>query len=253
MSLFSRIILGLKGKAVTGNRKPGERLVAGSEIGERIKIYDLICPLRYDIQVRADFIRFLVDNNYLSEKDMDIILHAPAAQRYLTYFREIPYRRRNPAHSHDEEHFRERFRQRVIKVQDLWKSVSSRGFDHSQPVRLRSGDVIQEVNGKSFATRYYAGDGCHRIACLWIMGKESLEPEEYEVAMTDVFQPLDNTAVLLDMLSIPLVDYLSFISRGYCDGREINSADQALAYVKEFKPDRLEELKNVFRYDLSHI
>ena len=180
-------------------------------------------------------------------------IEAPAAQRYQTWFREIAYRRRNPAHSHNEAHFQERFHQRISNVQALWKSMKSKGFDYTQPVRLKSGEVIREVNGKSFDTRFYAGDGCHRIACLWITGKDFLEPEEYEVVMSEEFTPLDNTAVLLDKLSIPAADYLAFISRGYCEGQEINSADEALAYVEEHHPDRLEELKNVFRHDLSHL
>lgn len=253
MSYLSHLIQKFKGTAVADKNKSQESLVPGSEIGERIKIYDLICPLRYDILVRAEFIRFLVENDYLSEGDIDNILTAPAAQRYQTWFREIAYRRRHPAHSHDENHFRERFRQRVRKVQALWKSIKTKGFDYSQPIRLKSGDVIKEINGKSFATRIYAGDGCHRIACLWIMGKDMLDPEEYEVATSKNYQPLDNTAVLLEKLSIPMADYLSFISRGYCEGKEINSADEILDYVEKFHPDRLEELKNVFRYDLSRI
>ena len=131
--------------------------------------------------------------------------------------------------------------------------MNAKGFDYSQPVRLRGGELVFEVNGKSFDTLFYAGDGCHRIACLWIMGKDFLEPEEYEVAMRKEFTPLDNTAVLLDKLSIPEADYLSFISRGYCDGQEINSADEALTYVEKHHPERLDELKNVFQHDLSHL
>ena len=253
MSFFSQLFLNKKGKSNTDKKKSGERLVAGAEIGERIKIYDLICPLRYDIQIRGEFIRFLAENNYLSGDDIEVILEAPAAQRYQTWYREIAYRRRNPAHSHDENHFREHFRKRVSNVQELWKSMSAKGFDYSQPIRLKSGEVIHEVNGKSFKSRYYAGDGCHRIACLVIMDKEVLEPEEYEVAISQEYSPLDNTAVLLDKLSISMSDYLDFISQGYCGGHKIESAEQALAYVERLCPDRLEELKNVFRYDLGRI
>jgi hypothetical protein len=253
MSLFSQLFLNLKGKIKRGKKKSGERLVSGTEIGERIKVYDLICPLRYDIQIRGEFIRFLAENSYLSEDDVDVILEAPAAQRYQTWYRDIAYRRRNPAHSHDENHFREHFRKRVRNVQELWKSMSTKGFDYSHPIRLKSGEVIREVNGKSFETRFYAGDGCHRIACLLIMGKEVLEPKEYEVIISQEFSPLDNTAVLLDKLSISMSDYLSFISQGYCGGHKIESAEQALAYVERLCPNRLEELKNVFRYDLGRI
>lgn len=253
MSFLDRILNKAREPFKLVKGKPDEELISGNEIGEQIKIYDLICPLRYDILIRADFIDFLAKNDYLSENDLDAIIKAAPAQRYQTWFREIAYRRRNPEHSHDENHFRERFYQRVRKVQELWKSINANGFDYNQPIRLKSGEVIREVNGKSFETRFYAGDGCHRIACLWVMGKEVIEPEEYEVAMSEEFIPLDNTAVLLDKLSISMSDYLNFISQGYCRGHIFDNAEQVLAYVGRHSPDRLEELKNVFRYDLSHL
>lgn len=234
-------------------RRFNEKRISGFEIGKRIRIYDVICPLRYDILVRVDFIEFLGKNKQLSATDMGAILDNPSARAYESWFREVAIRRFLPEIYHDDVQVRERFIERVRGVKELWESISSIGFDVAHPIRLRSGNSIQEVNGKRVGTSVFAGDGCHRIACLVVMGKEFLEPAEYEVALSAKFQPLDNTAILIDALPITMPDYLSFISRGYCRGRALATANEALAYVEEHDPGRLGELNSVFQHDLVRI
>ncbi len=253
MSFSSLLIRKAKGLPRAVRRRWQETHVSGLEIGQRIRIYDLVCPLRYDISVRADFIRFLVDNAYLSTADFDAISEHPATKAYYTWFKEVAVRRFLPEIYHDDNRVHERFYERFMNVQALWASMRSQGFDHTYPVRLTSGNLVHEVNGKTVDTSFFAGDGCHRIACLLVMGKDVLEPEEYEVVSRAELRPLDNTALLLDKIPISMSDYLSFISRGYCGGRRLASADEALIYVEEHSPDRFAELKNVFRYDLDHL
>jgi hypothetical protein len=253
MSTLSSLINKIKNSLHSVGGRLDDGTITGHEIGERIRIYDLVCPIRYDILVRVEFIRFLVENDYLSSNDIDVILEAPAAQRYRTWFKEIPFRGRYPEYYDDDTHIREPLYLRIRKTQELWKSMSSKGFDHTQPIKLRSGELVHSINEKTFKTRFYAGDGCHRIACLLVMGREWLEPEEFIVALGKELHPRDNTAILLDKLPISMSDYLSFISRGYCGGCALVSPDEALAYVKVHSTDRLTELKNVFRHDLKHL
>lgn len=228
-------------------------LVSGVEIGKQIRIYDIVCPLRYDILVRANFIELLSKNDKILESELEEILEHRAAQSYAVWFREVCIKRFAPEIYHDKNLVRQRFAIRVEKTKRLWESISLNGFDSAHPIRLRSGKSILGVNGKSVSEPFFAGDGCHRIACLLVMGKKYLEPKEYEVALSTEFQPFDNTALLIDKLPITVSDYLTFISRGYCEGQTLATANEAVAYLEKHDPDRLTELKNILEYDLIRL
>lgn len=246
------LIRKFKGIRVAVNRRWREKRISGVEIGEQVKIYDLVCPLRYDILVRANFIALLAENDALSASDLGNLLEYPAVRAYQTWLKEVEVRRFFPEIYHDENRIRERFYERVQNVQKLWKSMCSRGFDYSHPIKLKSGKLVREVNGKTVGASIFAGDGCHRIACLLVMGKSVLEPNEYEVTLSAELQPIDNTKILLEKLPISMSDYLSFISCGYCGGRPIVNADEILAYVEEHSPHRLAELKIILQHDIIH-
>jgi hypothetical protein len=234
-------------------RRWHEKRVSGLEIGQQLRIYDLVCPLRYDILVRAEFIRLIAANDNLMADENSEIVRSQAAHDYEVWFREVEILRFFPELYHDEQQIRARLAMRVQNLKKLWESISSRGFDAAHPIRLRGGESIMEVNGKSVSGPYFAGDGCHRIACLIVMGKEYLEPEEYEVALSTKFQPLDNTAILLDKLPVTRQDYLSFISRGYCGNQSFASENDILADLEKHNPGRLDELKSILRHDLSRL
>lgn len=230
-----------------------DRFVSGLEIGKQIRIFDIICPLRYDILVRADFIELLAENDKICAFELEEILEHRAAQSYSVWFREVCIKRFFPEIYHDKNLVRQRFAIQVEKTKRLWESVSLNGFESAHPITLQSGKSILEVNEKKIGASLFAGDGCHRIACLWVMGKKYLEPKEYRVRMHTKFQPLDNTALLIDKLPITVSDYLTFISGGYCEGQTLATANEAVAYLEEHDPDRLTELKSILEYDLSRL
>lgn len=234
-------------------RRWTDRSVSGLEIGKKIRIFDIVCPLRYDILVRADFIELLAENDKLLVSELEEILENRAAQSYAVWFREVCIKRFVPEIYHDKNLVRQRFAIRVEKTKRLWESISLNGFDWAHPITLRSGKSILEVNGKKIGASVFAGDGCHRIACLLVMGKKYLEPKEYRVGLRSKFQPLDNTALLLDKLPITVSDYLTFISRGYCEGQTMATANETVAYLEEHDPDRLTELKSILEHDLIRL
>lgn len=234
-------------------RRGFEKRISGLEIGKQVRIYDIVCPLRYDILVRAEFIEFLANNDGLLATAREAILESPAARAYEVWFREVAILRFSPEIYHDGNQVRQRFAIRVEKTKRLWESISLNGFDSAHQIKLRSGKSILEVNGKSVSGPFFAGDGCHRIACLLVMGKKYLEPKEYEVALWPKFQPLDNTALLIDKLPITVSDYLTFISRGYCEGQTLATANEAVAYLEKHDPDRLTELKSILEHDLIRL
>ena len=250
MSFISLLNRKLGGARDFVRRRLHERIIPGREIGERIKIYDLVYPLRYDILVRADFIRFLAENEQLPTSDIGMMLEHPAARAYQAWFKEVAVRRFSSEIYNDHLLVQERFRERVEKVRRLWESITSQGFDHSTPVRLGGGRDIIDVNGKIIDASYFAGDGCHRTACLLVMGKAVLEPEEYEVLWTPTFRPLDNTAILIEKLPIGMAVYLSYISDAYCEGRPLATAEDLMTDVREHSPAKLTEVESVLRHDL---
>jgi hypothetical protein len=85
------------------------------------------------------------------------------------------------------------------------------------------------------------------------MGQTQLEPDQYEVAVAPVYQPLDNTAVLIKRLPLDRARYLGFISRFYCDGVELDSADEIRERVAEERVSLLPELDSVFAFDLPNL
>jgi hypothetical protein len=227
-----------------------QEIVPGSEIGESIDIGRLICPLRYDLCVRIEFIRLLRDEWALYTDNLSGFLDRPESRAYYVWFHEIACARYMPQLYGNQKLVQPAFIKRVHEAAKLWRSIDRNGYDASTPIRLGSGRSIQSVNGKTTNATYFAGDGCHRMSCLFVRGQTRLEPEQYEVQIRQEFQPLDNTAILIQQLPLDRTSYLHFISRFYCDGRELGSADEILAQVASTKAHLLPELESVLAFDL---
>lgn len=230
-----------------------ERIVPGTVLGDSISIDHLICPLRYDICVRIDFVRLLRDEWTLFQKDFAAFRNRPATAAYYSWFRDIRCARYESTLLRDAGRLDAAFLQRVDQTARLWKSLELKGFDPSQPIRLASGRSLHSVNGKMINETIFSGDGCHRIACLHLLGWDRLEPMHYEVAMRARFTPLDITAVLLDLGLLDRPTYLRYIAQFYGDGLEFESADAIVHYVSYRKPELLSELQSVFSHDLVRI
>ena len=225
-------------------------VVPGRQVGEAIDIGRLICPLRYDLCVRIDFIRLLRDEWALYSQDLGAFLERPQSRAYFIWFREIVCARYRPRVYRDEQLLKRAFVERVHETARLWTSMQQSGYDPSSPIRLRSGRSIRNVNGKAITTTYFAGDGCHRMACLYLTGQTRLEPEHYEVQVDRVFEPLDNTAILARHIPLDRAAYLRFISGFYCDGLAVDSPDRIVQHVAAHRPDLLSELNSVLAFDL---
>lgn len=234
-------------------RRYRQKVVAGREIGEAIDIDRLICPLRYDVCVRIEFIRLLRDQSVLYSQDLGAFLERPQSRAYFIWFREVVCARYRPRIYRDEQLLKQAFVERVHETARLWAAIEQEGYDPSTPIRLRSGRSIRTVNGKAMTTPYFAGDGCHRMACLYLIGQTRLEPEQYEVQIDRVFEPLDNTAILARHIPLDRATYLNFISAFYCDGLELDDPDRIVQHVASHKPDLLPELKSVLAFDLPRI
>lgn len=229
-----------------------QEVVPGIEIGESIDIDRLICPLRFDLWVRIDFIRLLHDEWALYADNLPRFLDRSQSRAYYVWFKEVRCARYSPQLYRDEKLVRPAFIERVHQTARIWRSIERDGFDRSTPIRLASGRSIRNVNGKTINSPYFAGDGCHRMACLYLTGQTRLEPQDYEVHLHRDFEPLDITAVLLKQLPLDRATYLNFISRFYC-GLQLDSADRILQHVASQRADLLPELESVLAFDLPRI
>ncbi len=227
-----------------------QEIVPGTEIAEAIDIGRLVCPLRYDLWVRIEFVRLLRDEWGLYTDDLPGFLNRPQSRAYYVWFKEVRCALYSPRIYRDEELVKAEFVKRVHETATLWSSIERNGYDRSRPIRLGSGRSIRSVNEKTINSTYFAGDGCHRLSCLYVTGQTRLEPEDYEVHLRQEFEPLDITAILVQQLPLDRTSYLYFISRFYCDGSEFDSADQILQHVASEKPDLLAELESVLAFDL---
>jgi hypothetical protein len=228
-------------------------IVSGRQIGESIDIDRLICPLRYDVFVRIEFIRLLRDQWDLYSDNLQDFLDRPQSRAYRTWFREIACARFMPQVYRDDQLFEPVFVKRVHETATLLRSIDRNGYDSSTPIRLASGRSIHAVNGKVINSSYFAADGCHRMSCLYLTGQTRLDPEQYEVEIHPTFRPLDNTAILIDRLPLDRATYLRFVSPFYCDGSTLDSADKILEYVALNKASLLPEAKAVLAFDLARI
>jgi hypothetical protein len=230
-----------------------EEIVPGVDLGQSIDIGRLICPLRFDLSVRIDFIRLLRDEPVLYADNLRRFLDRPESRAYYVWFKEVRCARYDPRLYRDEQRVRLAFLDRVHETSRIWTSIEQDGYDRSRPIRLESGRSIRSVHGKMIKSPYFAGDGCHRLSSLYLTGQNALEPEDYEVRIRKDFEPLDITADLLERLPLHRTTYLSFISRFYCNGVQLDSAELILQHVAANKPDLLPELQSVFDYDLPRL
>lgn len=228
-------------------------IVPGREIAESIEIDRLICPLRYDLCVRIEFIRLLRDEWSLYTEDLDRFLDRPESRAYAVWYRDIACARYMPEIYRDAARFKPAFINRVHETARLWQSIDRNGYDPSTPIRLASGRSIRGVNGKTIEATYFAADGCHRMSCLYLTGQTRLEPEHYEVEIHRSFEPLDNTAMLIDRLPLDRTTYLRFVSGFYCSGMMFESPEEILEHVALKRARLLPELKSVLAFDLARI
>jgi hypothetical protein len=212
-----------------------------------------MCPLRYDLCIRIDFIRRLDRSWTLYHNDLAQFLECPESRAYYVWFTGVACARFQPQLFRDPVRLRAAFHQRVHDTAHLWRSIQERGYDISTPIRLRAGQSVRPVNGKRINSRYFAGDGCHRMACLYVAGQRQLNPEHYEVLVQPSYQPLDNTALLIAHLPLEGARYLRFISDFYAEGKDCNSPEGILAQVAATKPHLLSELQSVFAFDLPRL
>jgi hypothetical protein len=230
-------------------RIPGLVRLAYQPGREAIPIDQLVSPLRYDIVVREQYFAVLRDQRALAEEDFEAFMELSRQQPYFAWFTQIAIPSHRSELMGDEEGVDAAFERRVRGCIELHDSFESIGYDRRRPIILRTGHQIAPTStGKRLAQRMYAGDGCHRLACLRAAGVDVLEPDMYRLHVAQVLTPRDDTALLLRVMAISPRDYFSFLSLSYAD-RELHTEEALLDHVRSTDPDRLPELQQVIAVD----
>jgi hypothetical protein len=216
---------------------------------EPIPIDHLVSPLRYDILVREQYFAILRERRALAEEDFEAFMELSRAQPYFAWFTRIAIPSHRSELMSDEEGVDAAFERRVRGCIELHDAFESTGYDRRRPIILRTGHQIASTStGKRLARRIYAGDGCHRLACLRVAGVDVLEPDMYRLHVAQVLTPRDDTALLLRVMAISPRDYFTFLSLSYAD-RELYSEEALLDHVRSTDPDRLREIQEVIAVD----
>lgn len=178
---------------------------------DRIPVNQIVSPLRYDIVARYKFFKFYGNNIDLFQTDFDQFFQLVLSSEYFIWYKHIAYTLEKSLFGGHPDLYTS-FKERVLKSVALFDSYQNYGFDKSNPIVLHSGKNIKTTtSGIKLPTKYYAGDGCHRIALLWFSGSKYLEPDQYVVREFKSFKPLDNTSLLLPHLAMTESEYLSYI------------------------------------------
>ena len=216
---------------------------------ESIPIDRIVSPLRYDILVRQRYFEVIREHRALAEEDFEAFMDLSRHQPYFAWFTQVVIPGYRSEMVGDDERVDAAFERRVRGCIALHDAFESTGYDRRRPIILRTGDQIAPTStGKRLARRIYAGDGCHRLACLRVAGVDVLEPDMYRLHVAEVFTPRDDTALLLRVMAIRPSDYFSFLSLSYAD-RELHSEEALLDHVRSTDPDRLPEVQKVIAVD----
>lgn len=228
-------------------------VISGEQRGEELALVRLICPLRYDIQVRAALMTAFADGTAPRHPTPADVARIPALADYLTWVEHVALPLGQPQYLGDREAIFGAFLRRYHRARRLWRSVSRDGIHPGSRIRLLAGRRVRMPAGKRVTADVFAGDGCHRLACLLALGRDHLQPHEYEVEERFWLQPHDNTARLLGTDALPMAAWLRFLARLYAPGTDPGDPPALRAATAALRPALLPELDSVMAADLPRL
>jgi hypothetical protein len=167
------------------------------ELENDLDIKQLVYPLRYDVVVRRDFIRFCEKRWQLYEADFESFFLKAMAQPYYTWFYHVYVPRMCAKFIGDSVAINDEYAKRVKATVELYRLISSQGFNPAFPIMPNTGEnILKTASGRATGAKYYMADGCHRLACLMVLGYKSIPKEYVRVRCYKTLTPLDNTSIL---------------------------------------------------------
>lgn len=214
-----------------------------------LPIYPLVSPLRYDILIRLDYLRFFAENCDLFSGDFYRYVELTKEHPYYRWFSQVSKRGRRLERA-DPTLRDAAYAQLLQRIALLFHSFQERGFDPKTPIPVVTGDFIRSTTtGKMLRQRYFACNGSHRLALLLFFGQDILLPGMYVVKRFRAYTPLDNTLPLLRALRVTEAQYFSFLSIRYAQGRTFSTREALFSWVRENDPKNHDELQSLVTRD----
>lgn len=208
---------------------------------EPIDIQRLISPLRYDVEVRAQFYGFLEQHDHLSRR---ALVEAACHEPYRVWFEKVALPRFRPWTTTKPADLEQGFDERVLRSRQMLRSFRSGGFDPRRPVTLRwVRGVARTDSGIVVSSRLHVGDGGHRLALLLRSGG-TLHPGQFRVDPRRQPAVLDNTAILARELDLPEAVYTRFVGRAFTD-EGFDTVAGLQSHLASTDPTRVVELQRV--------
>jgi hypothetical protein len=228
-----------------------------SELANGIDIASLVCPLRYDVVVRRDFLSFYAAHEDLYSSDFDAFANLVRQSSYYTWYARSDTVRSRPHLLDDPDGLWLRFVDKIHRVIDLYRSMMKAGYDERHPIVLKTAENLipptadrrAPPTGKFISDRYFMADGCHRLAFLMMMGHTVLPAEYFRVKCFREFSPFDSTSLLAPSLPLGASQYFTFLSSRYCHPLVFEDRESFLGYVAEHSPELLQEVLSFIRVD----
>jgi hypothetical protein len=227
------------------------------ELRQGVAIAAIVCPLRYDVLIRRDFLAFYADHRDLYVADFDAFVVRVRQGTYYRWFMESEAVRTKRDLLDDPAALDAEFVARVRRAARLYESVAERGFDLKFPIILKTAehllpptaDKLGPPTGKRVSGRYFLADGCHRLALIMALGATELPPSYFRVKCFRRFSPFDSTSLLAPSLLIAPAAYFAFLSSYYCAPHVFEDGADFIQYVQKQKPQLLDEVRSVVRVD----
>ena len=227
------------------------------ELEKGVDIASLICPLRYDVIVRRDFLSFYAAHRDLYSSDFDTFANLVGESAYFTWYVRSDTIRSRPYLLDDPDDLWIRFVNKIRKAVDLYESMLQSGYDERYPIILKTAEHLlppgadrrAPPTGKFISDRYFMADGCHRLAFLMTMGYTVLPAGHFRVKCFREFSPFDSTSLLARSLPITPSEYFTFLSSRYCHPSIFENGESFFRYIREHRPELIDELLSIIRVD----
>lgn len=227
------------------------------ELENGANIASLICPLRYDVVVRRDFLSFYAAHQDLYNSDFDTFANLVGQTSYYTWYVRSDTIRSRPHLLDDPDGLWYRFANKIRKTVDLHTSMMKHGYDERYPIVLKTAEHLlppkadrrKPPTGKKISDRYFMADGCHRLAFLMMMGYTILPAKYFRVKCFREFSPFDSTSLLARSLPITPAEYFAFLSSRYCRPFIYENRESFLRHIMEHRPELVDELLSIIRVD----
>lgn len=175
-----------------------------TNLKEDIPLNTIINPLRYDIIIRENFIKFYLKDKDIYKKDFELFVDKALDELFYDYFK-IKTSVYRPKLLKDKELLAETYIKYIKNFINLFEDIKNNGFDNDFPITLHR---------NIFSKKLYMGNGCSRIACLKFLGYRYLRKEQGKVLVSLYHKPKNNTLMLFNLNLINKKIYNNFIQNG---------------------------------------